>query len=98
MAGQTSGLGWMAWTWQTATFCIFIGVLLAGMVVWEWRSPGGAPRRGILHIETTRGDRLFISILSAAYIHLGWLALIGTPLWGATAVSLVVAVLVFRYV
>jgi predicted small integral membrane protein len=98
VAGQTSGLGWMAWTWQTATFCIFIGVLLAGMVVWEWRSPGGAPRRGILRIETTRGDRLFISILSAAYIHLGWLALIGTPLWGATAVSLVVAVLVFRYV
>jgi predicted small integral membrane protein len=88
----------MAWTWQTATFCIFIGVLLAGMVVWEWRSPGGAPRRGILRIETTRGDRLFISLLSAAYIHLGWLALIGTPLWGATAASLVVAVLVFRYV
>jgi predicted small integral membrane protein len=88
----------MAWTWQTAAFCIFIGVLLAGMVVWEWRSPGGAPRRGILRIETTRGDRLFISLLSAAYIHLGWLALIGTPLWGATLVSAIVAVLVFRYV
>jgi predicted small integral membrane protein len=41
---------------------------------------------------------LFISLLSAAYIHLGWLALIGTPLWGATLVSVAVAVLVFRYV
>jgi predicted small integral membrane protein len=88
----------MAWTWQTATFCIFIGLLLVGMVIWEWRSPGGAPRRGVLRIETTRGDRLFISLLSAAYIHLGWLALIGTPLWGATLISVVVAVLVFRYV
>jgi predicted small integral membrane protein len=88
----------MAWTWQTATFCTFIGLLLVGMVIWEWRSPGGAPRRGVLRIETTRGDRLFISLLSAAYIHLGWLALIGTPLWGATLVSVAVAVLVFRYV
>jgi len=98
MAGTASGLGWMAWTWQTAVFCIFIGVLLAGMVIWEIRSPGGAPRRGILHIVTTRGDRLFISLLSAAYIHLGWLAVLGTPLWGATLVSAAVAVLVFRYV
>jgi len=98
MAGTTSGLGWMAWTWQTAVFCIFIGVLLAGMVVWEWRSPGGAPRRGILRIVTTRGDRLFISLLSAAYIHLGWLAIFSTPLWGATLVSAAIAVLVFRYV
>ena len=34
-----------------------------GMGVWEWRSPGGAPRRGILGLITTRGDRLFISLL-----------------------------------
>ena len=44
------------------------------MSVWEWLSPGGAPRRGILAIDTTRGDRLFISLLLAAYIHLIWLA------------------------
>jgi predicted small integral membrane protein len=68
------------------------------MGVWEWRSPGGAPRRGILGMRTTRGDRLFISLLSAAYLHLGWLALFGTPLWGAMIASLILAVLVFRYV
>lgn len=68
------------------------------MVAWEWRSPGGAPRRGVLRIVTTRGDRLFVSLLAAAYVHLGWLALFGSPLWGATAVSLGVALLVFRYV
>ena len=92
------GLGWMAWTWQTATFFIVIGLMLVGMMIWEWRSPGGAPRRGVLRIVTTRGDRLFISLLSAAYLHLIWLALFGTPIWGATLVSVAFAVLVFRYV
>ena len=91
-------LSWMAWTWQTAAFFACIALLLVGMSIWEWLSPGGAPRRGILAFETTRGDRLFISLLAAAYIHLIWLALFGTPLWGATALSLVVAVIVFRWV
>ena len=96
--GPTQGFGWMAWTWQTATFWAVIAALLVAMGVWEWRSPGGAPRRGILRIETTRGDRLFVSLLAAAYVHLGWLALFGSPLWGATAVSVALAVVVFRYV
>ncbi|HXF46264.1 MAG TPA: DUF2160 domain-containing protein [Burkholderiaceae bacterium] len=93
-----TGLGWMAWTWQTAVFFIVIGLLLIGMTIWELRSPGGAPRRGVLRIVTTRGDRLFISLLAAAYIHLLWLAWAGTPLWGASLLSLVLSVLVFRYV
>jgi predicted small integral membrane protein len=90
-------LSWMAWTWQTAAFFTCIVLVLVGMGVWEWLSPGGAPRRGILAITTTRGDRLFISLLAAAYIHLIWLALFGTPLWGASLLSLVVAVIVFRW-
>jgi predicted small integral membrane protein len=88
----------MAWTWQTATFFGVIGLLLVGMMVWEWRRPGGAPRRGVLRLVTTRGDRLFISLLSAAYIHLAWLAFLEAPLPGATVVAVVFAVLVFRYV
>lgn len=98
MTGTASGLGWMAWTWQTAAFWVAIALLLAGMALWEWRSPGGAPRRGVLRIVTTRGDRLFISLLSTAYIHLAWLALVGPPLWGAMATALVVAALIFRTV
>ncbi|MGC3996480.1 MAG: DUF2160 domain-containing protein [Anaeromyxobacter sp.] len=98
MSPELHGLGWMAWTWQTAAFFAFIGLLLALMMVWEWRRPGGAPRRGVLRIVTTRGDRLFISLLSAAYLHIGWLALTSVTLWGATAASAVLAVLVFRYV
>jgi len=92
------GLSWMAWTWQTALFFAAVALLLVAMSVWEWRSPGGAPRRGILGFETTRGDRLFISLLAAAYIHLIWLASTRLPLWGASLVALIVAVLVFRKV
>jgi len=95
---MTTGLGWMAWTWQTALFFGVIGLLLAAMAIWEWRVPGGGPRRGVLGLDTTRGDRLFISLLAAGYIHLLWLALFGTPLWGASALALVTAVLVFRFV
>ncbi len=68
-----------------------------------WRCGSGARpagRRGAASCGsiTTRGDRLFISLLTAAYIHLAWLALFGTPLWGATGTALVLAVLIFRYV
>jgi predicted small integral membrane protein len=91
-------LSWMAWTWQTAIFFAVIALLLAGMGLWERLSPGGGPRRGILGFHTTRGDRLFISLLLAAYIHLIWLAATRLPLWGASVVALIVAVLVFRKV
>ena len=92
------GLSWMAWTWPTAVFFIIIALMLIGMVIWEKLSPGGAPRRGILGLDTTRGDRLFISLLGSAYIHLAWLGLIGVALWGALVVSVLYAVAVFKWV
>lgn len=95
---EGTGLSWMAWTNETAAFFVFIAALLVGMTVWEWRSPGGDPRFGILAIETTRGDRLFLSLLGSAFIHLAWLAAFGTPLWGAVALSLLYALAVFRWV
>jgi predicted small integral membrane protein len=88
----------MAWTWQTAAFFVVIAGLLIGMAIWEWRSPGGAPRRGILGIDTTRGDRLFLSLVGAAYLHLGWLGLFGSPLWAASVLSVLFALAVFRWV
>ena len=91
-------LSWMAWTAETAAFFAGIACLLVGMTIWELCSPGGAPRRGVLAITTTRGDRLFISLLGAAYIHLAWLGLFGTPLWGATVVTLLFVGAVFRWV
>jgi predicted small integral membrane protein len=91
-------LSWMAWTWPTAIFFITIATLIAGMGVWEYFVPGGDERIGILRIKTTRGDRLFISLLGAAYITLAWLGLVGPTLWWAVAISLVYAVGVFRWV
>jgi predicted small integral membrane protein len=93
-----TGFGWMAWTWQTALFFAVIALLLVTMGVLEWRRPGGDSRRGVLGLTTTRGDRLFISLLSAGYVHLLWLAFFGTPLWGASAIALVLAALIFRFV
>ena len=92
------GLTWMAWTWETAAFFGFILLCLVTMTIWERRAPGGGPRHGILGLDTTRGDRLFISLLGSGFIHLAWLGLFGTPLWGAVVISLIYAVCVFRYV
>ncbi|HWW48431.1 MAG TPA: DUF2160 domain-containing protein [Xanthobacteraceae bacterium] len=89
---------WMAWTWPTATFFVVIALLLVGMGVWEYASPGGAPRVGVLRFETTRGDRLFIALLGSAFINLAWLGLIGPNLWWALALSVVYAIGVFRFV
>ena len=91
-------LTWMAWTWQTATFFAVIALLLAGMTLWEFLRPGGAPRDGVLGLHTTRGDRLFISLLGSGYIRIAWLGLIGPGLWWALALSIVYAILVFRFV
>jgi len=91
-------LSWMAWTWPTAAFFIFIALGFTGMVVWEHYRPGGAPRRGILGLDTTLGDRLFISLLGSAFIFLAWLAFFGTPLWGALVISIAYGVAVFKWV
>ena len=50
--------------------------MLAGMTVWEMKAPT-IVRKGFLPIETTRGDRLFIGLVSAAYVNLAFLGLSG---------------------
>lgn len=89
---------WMAWTFPVALFFWIIISLLIIMTLLAIRYPE-TPRVGILRIETTRGDRLFISLLGSAFLHLGWLFFIGTTLfWGALILSLVYAAAVFRWV
>lgn len=74
-------LSWMAWTWPTA--CIFIGIFLAMAIITviEIRKPGTSERHGVLGLTTTRGDRLFLSLLGSSYIFLIWIGLVGTLLW-----------------
>lgn len=90
-------LSWMAWTWPTAIFFMVIAGLLIVFTVLAIRFPE-TPRVGILRIETTRGDRLFITLLGSAFINLAWLGLVGGPQWGALIVCLVYAMAVFRWV
>jgi predicted small integral membrane protein len=65
---------WMAWTLPVAIFFTSIVLMLVGMTVWEIKSPT-VMRKGFLPIETTRGDRLFIGLLSAAYVNLAFVAM-----------------------
>ena len=88
----------MAWTWPTAAFFIFILLCLIGMSVWEYFVPGGSPRHGVLGIDTTRGDRLFISLLGSAFIFLAWLGIMGAPLGVPVVIAVVYAIAVFRWV
>ena len=89
---------WMAWTFPVALFFWCIASLLIVMTLLAIRFPE-TPRVGILRIETTRGDRLFITLLGSAFIHLAWLFFAGPDvLWGALIVSLAYAAAVFRWV
>ena len=105
-------IAWMAWTLPTAIFFVMLAATLAVMT-WLAAAYPEAERVGMLRIPTTRGDRLFISLIMAAAIHLLWIGFLGTDtiatvpvgdglelssLWLATVISLVSAVVIFRKV
>lgn len=80
---------WMAWTRATLAFFIFIFVAIAVMAFLELRRPGGNERTGVLRLTTTRGDRLFISLLGSSYIFFAWLGIVGPPLWAPLSLAIV---------
>lgn len=86
---------WMQWTGITAVFFASIFIMLSGMTLAQLVYPT-RERRGFLPLVTTRGDRLFIGLLSSAYIHLLWIGLfpVSWPLWIATIISFVWVVIV----
>ncbi len=97
---------WMAWTTPVAVFFTCIGLMLVGMTIWEIKSPTTL-RKGFLPIQTTRGDRLFIGLLSAAYINLAfvgisgklatWLELANEPsIWWGFVLSMVMLLVIMR--
>lgn len=87
-------IAWMAWTWQTGVFFAVIASLLALMIALAVLRPETA-RVGVLGIPTTRGDRLFVTLLGAAFINLAWLGFVGPNLWWSLGLSLVYAAAVF---
>lgn len=89
--------GWMAWTFPVALFFFLIVALLVVFSLLAIRFPE-TPRRGALGIQTTRGDRLFITLVGSAFINMGWLYFFGAPLTGALVVSALYGLVVFRWV
>ncbi len=67
---------WMAWTLPVAIFFISVVLMLIGLTIWQIKSPS-VLEKGFLPIKTTRGDRVFIGLLGAAYINLIFLGLSG---------------------
>ena len=76
------------------------------MTVWEIKSPT-VMRKGFLPIATTRGDRLFIGLLAAAYVNLafvavsermvGWFGLAEEPsIWFSFVASMALLALIMR--
>lgn len=62
----------MLWTVPSMIgFCIVIGIIIAINIIDAFR-PGYA-RKGFLPITTTRGDRVYISILSAVLVFFVWM-------------------------
>ena len=90
-------MAWMAWTLETAIFFGVIAAILVVMTFLAIRYPE-TPRMGILRFETTRGDRLFITLLGSAFINLIWLGFEVGPQPYALLVCLAYAVAVFRWV
>ena len=97
---------WMAWTTPVIVFFCSIGLMLGGMTVWEIKSPTSL-HKGFLPMETTRGDRLFIGLVSAAYVNLAfvgisgklaeWLSLEADPsIWISFVLSMALIVLIMR--
>lgn len=97
---------WMAWTLPVAVFFGCVALMLLGMTLWELRSPT-TMQKGFLPIATTRGDRLFIGLLSAAYLNLAfaglsdrmvtWFALSQEPsVWISFAASMLLLAVVMR--
>lgn len=88
---------WMAWSGAGALFFAVIACALIAMIIWGVVAPE-IPRRGILGLETTPGDRLFLTLLGSAFIQLIWLFFFGAPLWGSLSLALVYGAAVFRWV
>ena len=97
---------WMVWTTPVAVFFSCIALMLVGMTVWELRSPTTL-RRGWLPLDTTRGDRLFIGLMAAAWVNLGfvafsekamtWFNLAEEPsIWISLVVSMLLLALIMR--
>ena len=86
----------MAWTLPTAIFFIAIACILVAMTIWQIKAPS-VERKGFLPISTTPGDRLFIGLLSSAFIHLAWIGMTSLNLWIAFVIAVIWMIILMRW-
>jgi len=89
--------GWMNWTLSTIIFLGSIISLLVTLTVWDVNDPGWA-RKGLLPIETTRGDRVFMGLLLTGCLFCFWLYFFTqTAVWGVLVLGALVMVGTVRF-
>lgn len=93
---MASHFAWMAWTWQTAAFFGAIALALVVMTALAILRPE-TPRVGVLGIATTRGDRLFVTLLGSAFIFILYLRLGGEDLLYPVALAVLFGAAMFRF-
>ena len=93
---MANAFSWMAWTLEIAVFFISVVLMLMGMTLWQLKSPS-IGRKGFLPIPTTRGDRLFIGLLGAAYVNLAWAGLTDATQWIAAGLGFLVLLIMMRW-
>jgi predicted small integral membrane protein len=90
-------MAWMAWTWATAGFFAVIALMLIVMTLLAVYRPE-TPRRGILQFPTTRGDRLFVSLIGTAFIFILWIRITGGDnLWYPVVIAVLYSAAMFRF-
>jgi len=93
---MANAFSWMAWTLEISVFFISVVLMLIGMTLWQLKSPS-IERKGFLPIPTTRGDRLFIGLLGAAYVNLAWAGLTDATQWIAAGLGFLVLLIMMRW-
>jgi predicted small integral membrane protein len=93
---MAEAFAWMTWTLPVAIFFCCVLAMLVGMTIWQIRSPS-IERKGLLPIPTTRGDRLFIGLLFAAYLNLAWAGMTDLDQSYAAAIAFIWLLIVMRW-
>jgi predicted small integral membrane protein len=88
---------WMHWTVQSAIGFAALFVTLCVLAYMDKVAPSYG-RKGFLPIVTTRGDRVFMAIVSMVLIFFLWLKFFPeVTLWGAAAISAAVMAILLKW-
>jgi predicted small integral membrane protein len=89
---------WMRWTIPSMIFLGSIISMLITLTVWDMKDPGWGRVGTILPIETTRGDRVFMTLLLTGITFCLWLYFVGqSAAWTVLLIGAALAVVVLRY-